>query len=442
MQEAVAALTADSDAAYEGVGVPEWNCDTDGIFRNIVRPMDGWDFRKRRQLKQLASWPNVEQAVHKDDHLSRQVDIFVGTIHGGIRVEAYNLAMHVLPRPGEIDHANEVFEQRYADLETYLVADELEFKTIWPVPGLIVADMPIELESGIVLDAMSDRELVIALRTETVCPHFPSEPLFQAEPASRTCVRYRYRLSKLIDSRGDDASVRFQELEQRLQDIRATIEESLALVLPEPVMTAGRFGISGEQWSLVSGGVQFQQSMMPRHMRWRRIEVDVERVSDLQEVWKQVSQRGLLARHKGLALALRRLSYQAQRERADDELLDIMIAAEALYLAELGRQSERGDLRYRVALRAAVWADDLQLGMTKREVLKLMKSAYDARSAVAHGGSPDPKEMKIKGQRVELPELVKVTRTVVAQGCRKALAAAAGSDSGWPPDWDAMVLRT
>jgi hypothetical protein len=181
---------------------------------------------------------------------------------------------------------------------------------------------------------------------------------------------------------------------------------------------------------------------MPRSARWRRVEVDAKRVSELQDAWKQVSQRGLLTRHNDLALALRRLSYQAQRERPEDELLDIMIAAEALYLAELGRESERGELRFRVALRAAVWADDPPLGMTKGEVLKLMKSAYDARSAVAHGGSPGPKEMKIKGQRVELPELVKVTRTVVAQGCRKALATAAASDASWPPDWDALVLPT
>lgn len=440
MHDAVVALTADSEAAYEGLDIPEWACDADGIFRNIARPVDGWDFRKRRQLQLLASWPAVEKVFHADERLSCQIDTFVGTIYGGGRVEAYNCAMHVLPRPSEVDRAGEVFEWRYAELDSYLAADEIGFKTLWAVPGLIVADMPIQLEPGIVLDAMSDRELTIALRTEIVRPVFASEPLFQAEPASRTCVRYRYRLPKLTGPRGDDASTQFGELEKRLQDIKATIEEALTLVLPEPIMTAGRFGAADEQWSPSVGGVQFQQSMMPRHIRWRRIEVDGQRIAELKDAWKQVSQRGLLTRHKGLALALRRLSYQAQRERAEDELLDIMIAAEALYLAEMGRASERGDLRYRVALRAAVWAEDQQLGMTKPEVLKLMKSAYDARSAVAHGGSPDPKEMKIKGQRVELSELVKVTRTVVTQGCRKALAAAA-SGAGWPPDWDALVLN-
>ena len=106
MQEAIAALTADGDAAYDGLDTPEWGCDADGIFRNIARPMDGWDFRKRRQLQQLTSWPAVEEVFHEDDRLNCQIDTLVGTIQGGIRMEAYNFAMHVLPRPSELDRAN------------------------------------------------------------------------------------------------------------------------------------------------------------------------------------------------------------------------------------------------------------------------------------------------------------------------------------------------
>ena len=41
----------------------------------------------------------------------------------------------------------------------------------------------------------------------------------------------------------------------------------------------------------------------------------------------------------------------------------------------------------------------------------------------------DPKEYEIKGQRVELLELINVTRTIVAQGCRKALPAAAAPEN-------------
>jgi hypothetical protein len=164
--------------------------------------------------------------------------------------------------------------------------------------------------------------------------------------------------------------------------------------------------------------------------------------AELLEVWQQLRQPGLLQRRKGLALALRRLSYQAQRERPEDELLDMMIAAEALYLTELGNEAERGELRYRLALRAAFWADPGQVGYTKHEVLGIMESAYDARSKIAHGGIPDLEEMKVRGQRVPLEELVKAAKSVIVRGCRAALDRAASPGAAWPPNWDDLALGT
>jgi hypothetical protein len=173
--DAAASLMTDHDAQSEGLDLPRWNRDTDGVFRNIARPIDGWDFRYLRRLQQLASWPAVEKVFQEDSRLGRQIDTLVGTIQGGSRVEAFGLAIHIIPRPGELDRAGEIIEQRYAEFEAYLVADELEFKTIWPIPGLIIENMPIELKPDITLDAMSDSELITALRTETVRTPFSSE---------------------------------------------------------------------------------------------------------------------------------------------------------------------------------------------------------------------------------------------------------------------------
>jgi Apea-like HEPN len=438
---AAASLIDDPNARYVGRDLPQWGCDSDGIFRDIVRPVDGWDYRYLEKLKYLASWPRVEKAFQDDDRLSRQINTLVGTAQGGMRVETFGLAVHILPHPYELDRVDEIFEDHYAQLEGYLMAEELAFKAIWPVPGLIADTVPLELEYSLELDVMSDSELSVALRTGIILPAFAGSKLFQAGPADRTCFRYRYSLGKMVGSHDEVSAARFQELDKRLQGIQAAIAESLALILPEPVMAAGRFAISNERWSPTSSGVAFQRATMPLGSRMRRVAVDPQFTSDLQQVWQHVSRRDLLERHKGLALALRRLSYQAQRERSDDELLDIMIAAEALYLIGLGNESYRGELRYRLALRAALWAEESQFGLTKREILKLMQSAYDARSAIAHGGSPDAKIMKIQGQRVELPELVKKTRAIVSAGCRRALGEAAASSADWPPDWDALVLE-
>lgn len=180
------------------------------------------------------------------------------------------------------------------------------------------------------------------------------------------------------------------------------------------------------------------QATLAQSHRLRRAHMKSDQASELVHVWTLVRQLDL-QRYKGLALALRRLSYQAQREQPEDELLDTMIAAEALYLTELGDATERGELRYRLALRAALWADPEQVDFNKREVLSLMKSAYNARSAIAHGGTPKPEEMKVRGQRVPLEELAKTAKSVIAAGCKAALERTA-SGKGWPPDWDAMAL--
>jgi hypothetical protein len=380
-------------------------------------------------------------AFQQDGRLSRQVDTLIGTIQGGMRVEAFSLASHALPHPDELDCADEAFERNYAQVETFLAAEELEFKALWPVPGLTVSDMPVQMEPGVELDAMTDQELAVGLRTDIVRPHFAHLKLFEASAADRTCFRYRYRLPKLVGGGNDqERTAQRLELEKRLGEIRSTIEEALVLILPEPVMATGRFVISDAQWNpTAEGGVQYQQATVPRSLRMRNVEMDAQSTSELQELWCHLSRRDILQRHRGLSLAMRRLSYQAQRERPEDELLDTMIAAEALYLTDIGNETYRGELRYRLALRAAVWADAAELGLTKREVLKLMQSSYDARSAIAHGGTPNPRTMKIQNNRVEFPELVKKTKEVIGSGCRKALAAAA-SGLGWPPEWDTLIL--
>jgi hypothetical protein len=115
-----------------------------------------------RDLQGLASWPQVEKAPHDSDCLSRQIDTLVRTVRGGTRVEAYNLAGRVIPRPSELDGAVEVFDRRYGELEKYLTADEFDFEAIWPVPGLAVEHVPLELEPGVVLDVAQGRRKALA----------------------------------------------------------------------------------------------------------------------------------------------------------------------------------------------------------------------------------------------------------------------------------------
>jgi hypothetical protein len=87
---------------------------------------------------------------------------------------------------------------------------------------------------------------------------------------------------------------------------------------------------------------------------------------------------------RALTLALRRFSQATLRPDKEDTLLDLMIAAEALFLG--GPASDRGELRFRLALNAALAAGRTPL--LPSQVRKFIRRAYDARSAVAHGDEP------------------------------------------------------
>jgi hypothetical protein len=438
--DAVTRLLATENSQELSASLPHWQRDSDGIFRNRESVSEVWSRSVVDLLQQLPSWVEVEGILQSDSRLNFQINTLVGAMSSGRgRLEASHVGLCVLPSPTEVDSFDEAFAERYAKIEHFLAATEFESVVVWPISGLVSGDLPVQLDTSLELDTMSDWELGLALDAEIVRPMFPRVPIFDPRPEHRTCLRYRYRSPKVVGESDQGESSRIAtKLEEDLQQIRASFEETLGLVLSKPVVVAGRFNALSE-WTPMGGGISYQQTPLSLQARFLIVHLDGEQLSDLRNIWQWLQKPGLLQKHKGLALALRRISYQAQRERPEDELLDTMIAAEALYLSELGNEPYRGELRYRLSLRAAVWVDPDQVEFTRYEVLKLMQSAYDARSAIAHGGTPKPNNMKIRGEKVSLNDLVAAAKSVIAAGCRTALAKAV-SEGEWLPDWDRLTL--
>jgi hypothetical protein len=443
VKETLDLLLKDGRARYLSTEGARWERDSDGIFRRRERSAERWAPFLIEHAQCLPSWLAVMDVVDRDSSLSGQVSVLVGTIQGGIRIEASQLFEHCLPLPAEVAMSDEIFNTRYGELDAYLGRSELEYCSIWPLPCTVTTPLPLELEPAVEVDTMSDGELSAALNTGLVRPVFHSMDILMPGQEPRICLRCSYSLSKLIGggaANAKRAEGERGELEDRLVRIQSSFEESCALASAGPILTLGRFNIvSDRYWTPFSGGVSYGEFNVPRRVRFGAIEIDNNQAAEIKSAWRDVRRPGLLERQKGLGLALRRLSYQAQRERSEDELLDVMIAAEALYLSDLHNETYRGELRYRLALRAALLADSSRDGLSRRQVFELLKSAYDARSKIAHGGSADPKTLKVQGSRVSLSELVATTRRVLASGCRAALVKAA-SDEGWPPDWDALTF--
>jgi hypothetical protein len=138
-----------------------------------------------------------------------------------------------------------------------------------------------------------------------------------------------------------------------------------------------------------------------------------------------------------IEVAIRRFGYAGERNRPDDRLVDLIIAAESLFLSDTAEAGERGELRFRLALRFAYYVDSLPLS---RPVHFRHMRAYDARSALVHGGEPDPKILSLPGQgRFSLETFVES----VNQSLRLALIKAVSTPQYGNKqlvDWDSLIL--
>jgi hypothetical protein len=91
---------------------------------------------------------------------------------------------------------------------------------------------------------MSDEELAAALNTGALRLTFPGVLLVSPDEDQQACLRYRYSLPKLIGE-ADIRSTQFMALEARLNRIRETMEQGLALLFADPVAIAGRVSPCG-----------------------------------------------------------------------------------------------------------------------------------------------------------------------------------------------------
>jgi hypothetical protein len=119
-----------------------------------------------------------------------------------------------------------------------------------------------------------------------------------------------------------------------------------------------------------------------------------------------------------LSFSIHRFNLAFDRGLLPDRIVDLVIAAEALFLSDLGIR-DRGELRYRFSLRAAKFIEHPIYG--EREIFHVMRGAYDARSAVVHGGSPEDTKLP-NNEAATLPQFIDAVEELVRLGLRKGLS--------------------
>jgi hypothetical protein len=171
--------------------------------------------------------------------------------------------------------------------------------------------------------------------------------------------------------------------------------------------------------------------------RWpygEKFELSNDEAPQFLELW-----RLLKAGAARFAFSVHRFNLAFERQGLEDRIVDLVIAAEALLLSDTGAR-DRGELRFRFALRAARFIP--HPAYSARDVYKVMRSAYDIRSTIVHGGSPKDTSLPDDASAT-LSKFVDTIEELVRIGIRKALTMTGeGARLRQSEYWDDLVFSS
>jgi hypothetical protein len=124
--------------------------------------------------------------------------------------------------------------------------------------------------------------------------------------------------------------------------------------------------------------------------------------------------------------------------RADDEIVDLIIAAESLCLGGTGSPAKGGEiLDFQPAL-ACLRTTPLK---EESEHFALFHDAYKARSAIVHNGTFDESQLRsLNGESATAAEFANDLEEVVRRALKKAVVSVASGET-FPPDWNHLLFR-
>jgi len=270
-----------------------------------------------------------------------------------------------------------------------------------PLPGLNVSEFPLKLNDELVLDRLTDDEVTRCYSVGVIRSPWPGLPLIGSEiPVG---IRRATFLPKLM---GDEPREPPKDGNEGFFGKRPIYRDDLVM---DDVLSALRLfkrtqirATGFARWTdspLLRGGIIYvARGHLPFSGAFELSEVEVPHFLEL---WRLLEEGA-----ECLRFSIHRFNLAFDRGLVGDRIVDLVISAEAPLLGDTGNK-DRGELRFRFALRAAKFIKRTDFG--ERDVYRKMREAYDARSAVVHGGE------------ASLPE-IDVIEDLVRLGLRTALS--------------------
>lgn len=390
------------------------------------------------ELHDLPEYHVLIRALEADHQIAPLLGQVVGTEESQARIEPHRVTDRLIWELGKKTGAGEFdlasFDDLYSAWDAELRSARIREVSIAPLVGLSVQHVPVQLEPGITIDALTDDEISRMLSSGFLPPDSFHSNYWWVTPSAKYGVRIeRDAERRIAESTGSRTAERWRALTERCEDVLIALR-----ILKAGQVRSPGFASFQDCWFL-RGSTSFNplpDFPFPFDRREPSYWLADE---DLAEMPKLFARYRKAKKVGPLSVGTRRFAYAADRNRADDRIVDLMIAAEALFLP--GTASE---LAYQLSLRAACFLDK-SIGAGPVERLRYFKAAYDARSKVAHGHELKPKKLRALGGKdpVSIEEFSRDFERTMRVVIRKALKHAEdhGSFPSSPEDWDDLILR-
>ena len=369
----------------------------------------------RHRLAQLDSMIRLAAVWSADPVLGPQVGQPVGTFAARRTVDLPDVLDAWLLTPLVLTHESFVIPPDAlrvvaSDVLRSFEASELVHSLLVPLLGY-TADNAMDLGGGAIVRRLTNDEI-------DRCLQMPSLPAIAEAVTSRRisrsnqwCVAMDLQVPKIIGD-GDANPPRTYEddvvriAERFIAAVRLTVGGSLTRG-PRVSTTARSIFHPGR-----GGSWEFRDVQPPRYARPSHVgTTDAPDVAAVHEALGAVR----VTKDRALELAISRFVDARLRHTEVDALVDLVIAAEALF-ADKGAAS--GEITFKLSLRAALFCD--VPGSSRSSVRRFVAGAYGARSTVVHGGNLK-KPKNLRGEMTTLTEMIDDLEHILRIAIRRAV---------------------
>ena len=428
------------DSAPEFEDRTLWERGTDAHYRQQKKRIRIlWPTLSNEWLCLRPAYQTCVECLKVDVFIGPHLDRLVGTSMSGFRLETdyilKSLIHAMIDDEGRLVFTSEKFQSKWEEFGSFFRKSQIVSKTIAPIPNLLISSSPLQLNDEIVLDCFTDDEVNRGYQVGVIRPHSIRIPIIYE--SITVGIRRTTFIPKTIQQDNELPALIAAENEgsfgnrppSRGDLLIDDILSALRLFKHTQIRTAG-FASWTDSPLLDAGATSYK--VLGQWPYFGKFELSEGEIPHFLELWRLLEQEA--AR---FSFSIHRFNLAFDRGLLADRIVDLIIAAEALFLSDLD-DKYRGELRFRFALRAAKFIEHPSYG--EQDIFRIMRQAYDARSAIVHGGSPKETHLP-DDQSADLPHFTDALEELVRLGLRKALSMKEdGKKLRQAAYWDALLL--